>query len=221
VAADMIQDLDATATVTREVTDFCLQNNCSIAGFLAGEEVPLRDLFYGAILPSGADAALTLANSAAGSQEAFVEKMNEKAAALGLSDGAHFSNCIGLYDEKNVCTVQDVAIILKAAIDDDFCREVISKRIYEIPPNDSHPQGSSLSNWFIRRIEDHMPDSIQVKGAKTGFVDESGNCAASFAQDNAGNTFLCVTVFAGSSWQCIFDHVALYETTQQPLSPAA
>lgn len=212
VAAEHIQDLDATFTVTREITDYAYVNGCTSAGFMPGEAVPLRDLFYGTILPSGADAALSLAVYVAGSHEAFVDMMNEKAAGLGLSEDAHFSNCVGVYDENNICSVYDMALILKAAMENEFCREVLSRRVYEIPANDFHPEGITLSNWFIRRIEDHLPEGIQVLGAKTGYVSQSGSCAASFAQDAGGRLYLCVTARAGSNWSAIYDHAALYES---------
>lgn len=210
VAAEHISDLDETFTMTREITDYCYRNDCSAAGFLPDEEVTVRDLFYAAILPSGADGTLGLAYHVAGSQEAFVDLMNEKAAELGVSGTARFANCVGIYDENNVCTVLDMALILKAAMDNPVCREVLSQRIYAIAPSETHPEGLELSNWFIRKIEDHMPEHIQVRGAKTGYVSQSGNCAASFAQDQDGKLYLCVTAQATSSWRCIFDHVAIY-----------
>ena len=210
VAAEQIGDLNDTAPVTQEITDFCFSNDCSVAGFLPGEAVPLGELFYGAILPSGADASLALANYVAGSQEAFVELMNRKAAELGLSESARFSNCVGLYSEDNVCPVYDMALILKAAMDNDLCRQVLTQKTFDIPPSEAHPEGLPLSNWFIRRIEDHMPEGVELLGAKTGFINESGNCAASMAQDASGRRFICVTAQAGGVWQCIYDHVALY-----------
>lgn len=211
VAAEHLKDLTASAAVSQLTIDFCIQNNCSVAGFLAEEEVPIMDLLYGTILPSGADAALTLAEYVAGSQETFVELMNEKAEELGIADTAHFANCVGLYDENNVCTPYDMAVILNAAMENGLCRKILGERIHDIPSSELHPQGISLSNWFIRRIEDHMPAGTAVKGAKTGFINEAGNCAASLAQDSSGHTCICVTAMAGSVWQCIFDHVALYE----------
>ena len=210
VAAEQIGDLNDTAPVTQEITDFCFSNDYSVAGFLPGEAVPLGELFYGAILPSGADASLALANYVAGSQEAFVELMNRKAAELGLSESARFSNCVGLYSEDNVCPVYDMALILKAAMDNDLCRQVLTQKTFDIPPSEAHPEGLPLSNWFIRRIEDHMPEGVELLGAKTGFINESGNCAASMAQDASGRRFICVTAQAGGVWQCIYDHVALY-----------
>ena len=144
--------------------------------------------------------------------EAFVELMNEKVAELGLSETAHFTNCVGLYHKENVCTVYDIAMILRAAMEHELCREVLTTKIYEIPASDEHPEGMILSNWFLRRIEDYVPDGMEVIGAKTGYVSQAGNCAASIARTEDGAYFICVTANTGSSKQCVQDHVQLYTT---------
>lgn len=209
-AAEQIESLDGSFTITQEITDRCFQNGCSVAGFLPGEEVGLEDLFYGAILPSGADACLALAEYVSGSEEAFVSLMNEKAGELGLT--ARFAGCVGLYDPDTQCSVYDMARILKAAMDNDLCRRVLATRLWEVPPAGEREEALELSNWFIRRIEDHMPQGVEIQGAKTGFVTESGNCAASCALGPDGRLYLCVTAQGAGIWPCIYDHVALYET---------
>ena len=221
VAAEAVEargSLDDTVVIDFDITDYCYVNDCSVAGFLRDEAVTVRDLFYGAILPSGADACLGLAKYVSGSQEAFVELMNQKVEELGLSGTAHFANCIGLYDDANACTVYDMAMILKAALDNELCRQVLTTKVYEIPASEAHPEGMVLSNWFLRKIEDHVPEGLEVLGAKTGFVDESGSCAASYAQ-SGGRGYLCVTGNAFSSWRCIKDHVQLYTTYLPGLTP--
>lgn len=211
-AAEQIEtsQLDETVVIDFDITNYCYLNDCSVAGFLKDEAVTVRDLFYGTILPSGADGALGLAKYVSGSQEDFVELMNRKVEELGLSGTAHFSNCVGLYDVENVCTAYDMAMILKAAMDNELCRQVLTTKIYEIPASEAHPEGMVLSNWFLRRIEDHMPEGTEILGAKTGFVNESGSCAASCATGADGRTYLCVTGNAYSAWRCIKDHAMLY-----------
>ena len=212
VAAEHVTDLDDTFTMTIDITDYCYVNGCSVVGLMPDETVTVRDLLYGTILPSGADAAMGLAISVAGSHEAFVELMNEKLEELGLSDTAHFTNCVGLYDEDHHCTVYDMAMILKAAMDNPLCREVLSAHTYEMPPTEQHPEGQTLSNWFLRRIEDHdQEQAVRAVGAKTGYVVQSGSCAVSWGEDAAGNRYICATGDAGSSWQAIYDHAALYK----------
>lgn len=216
VAAEHLNSLDDTFTITREITDYCYVNDCSVVGLDVGETVSVRELLYGTILSSGADAALGLAEAVAGSHEAFVELMNAKLQELGLAETAHFTNCVGLYDKAHVCTVYDMAMILKAAMDNQLCRQVLSAHTYETAPTPQHPEGQVLSNWFLRKIEDHDAEqTVRAVGAKTGYVVQSGSCAASWGEDADGNAYLCVTGDAGSSWQAIFDHTALYQLCGQ------
>lgn len=212
VAAEHITDLDDTSTITIEMTDYCFVNGCSVVGYEIGETATTRELLYGTILPSGADAALALAVYVAGSQEAFVELMNEKAEELGLSETTHFTNCVGIYNEDHHCTVYDMAMILKAAMENDLCRDVLSAHTYQTAPNAQYPDGQTLSNWFLRRIEDYDKDqAVRAVGAKTGYVVQSGSCAASWGEDADGNRYICVTGDASSTWKAIYDHVALYQ----------
>lgn len=205
-----LSDLNNTFTVSREITDFSYKNKCSAVGFLDEETVTVKDLFYGTILPSGADAALGLAIYTSGSQEAFVALMNQKLEELGLSKTAHFTNCVGLYDEQHYCTTSDMAMILKAALQNDLCREILSAHTYTTSATTQHPEGITISNWFLRRIEDKEIGG-QVRSAKTGFVNQSGNCAASYAVSTSGIPYIAVTANTFSSWRCIYDHVALYQ----------
>ena len=210
VAAEQIteENLDDTFTMTLEITDYAYVNDCSSVGFLDGEKVTVRDLFYGTILPSGGDAAVGLATYVAGSHEAFVDLMNQKLEELGLADSAHFTNSIGIYDDEHYCTVYDMAVIMKAAMKNDLCREVLSAKKYTTAPTPEHPEGITISNWFLRRIEDKDTGG-EVVAAKTGYVDESRFCAVSYAS-LGGTPYICVTVGGGSNWKCINDHVAIY-----------
>lgn len=203
-------DLDDTFSITLDITDYSYVHDCSSAGFLENEVVTVRDLFYGTVLPSGGDAAVALATYVAGSQEAFVELMNEELVKLGIGDSAHFTNCVGVYDENHYCTVYDMAVILKAAIDNEFCKEVLSAHTSTLSATEQHPEGIPLSNWFLRRIEDHVT-GYEVICGKTGYVTQAGNCAASYAVDANGEGYICVTGNATSGWRCIYDQVAMYD----------
>ena len=210
VAAEHVTDLDDTFTITREITDYSYSNDCSAGGFGDGETVTVRDLVYGTVLPSGADAAAGLAFYVSGSLEGFVDLMNEKLDELGLSDTAHFTNCVGLYDENHYCTPYDMAVILKAAVENELCREVLSAHTYTTSPTEQHPEGITISNWFLRRIEDKETNG-EVVCAKTGYVAQSGSCAASYEVTDSGKHYICVTADTYSSWRCIYDHVAVYQ----------
>lgn len=215
-AAEHIDEtqLDAPFTMTLDITDYAYVNDCSSAGFLEGEEITVRDLLYGTILPSGADAAVGLAVYVAGSEEAFVELMNEKIEELGLSQTTHFTNCVGIYEEDHYTTAYDMAMIMEAAMDNELCREVMSAHTYTTSVTEQHPEGISLSNLFLRRIED-KEGGERVLCAKTGYVVQSGHCAVSYAVSEGGKGYVCVTADANSKWRPVEDHAKLYEMYMQ------
>jgi len=205
-ASEFIKDLDDTYTMTQEILNYAANNSCSVVGLVAGDVVTVRDLLYGTILASGADCAMGLADYCCGSQEKFVERMNSICDSLGISDTAHFTNVVGVYDEDLHCTVTDMAVILTAAAYNDICFDALSARTWTI----SAASGDyEISNWFLRRIEDKDTGG-EVTCGKTGFVNESGCCAASGFVSESGHRYICVTANSYSSWRTIYDHVAVY-----------
>ena len=198
-----------TFPVDADLAVYSYVNDFSSVGWVEGDAPTIRDLFYGCILPSGADAAVGLAEYTAGSQEAFVKLMNDKCNELGIGKTTHFTNCVGLFDKDHYSTCHDMAVIMKAALENTFCREVLSAHTYTTKPMKESPEGEVLSNWFLRRIEDKDTHGT-VRSAKTGFVKESGCCAASYQIANSGAHTMVVTADTYSVWKCIYDHVALY-----------
>ncbi len=209
VAAEHIDSIKDTVVMSTDATDFAYTHDCSSVGFAKEEVVTVEDLFYGTILSSGGDAAAQLAIYVAGSQEAFVDMMNQKLEELGISDSAHFTNCVGLYDENHYCSCYDMAVIMNAAIDNEFCRKVMSAHKYTTSRTEQHPEGITISNWFLRRIED-KDTAGDVVCAKTGYVVQSGNCAVSYSEQSSGKRYISVTCDAHSAWRCIYDHVDIY-----------
>lgn len=212
VAAEHLESeehLDDIFTMTQAIEGFAYDNGCSNVGFSPGERVRVEDLFYGTILPSGADAAMGLAEYTAGTQENFVAMMNEKARELGIGETSHFMNCIGIYDDNHYSTAADIAVIMNAAVNNPLCLEVLSRHTYTTTSTSYHPGGITVSNWFLRRIEDKMGTG-EVIGGKTGFVKESLNCAVSYSRDNEGRGYICCTGYAHGGWQAIGDHVRIY-----------
>ena len=168
------ENLKDKVTITQEICDESYRSGSSFVGYGVDDEATVEDLLYGAILPSGADAAMAIAEYTSGSQEAFAELMNQKAKELGISDTTHFTNCVGLYDEDHYSTVYDMSVIMRAAIDNELCRKVLSQHTWTTQGTKANPDGIQISNWFLRRIEDHDTNGTVVCG-KTGFVNESGN----------------------------------------------
>jgi len=209
VACERVTDLNQSVEVLLEDTDYAYVHDLSIAGFEAGEIVPLKDILYGAIMPSGGECCHALERVVAGDEDEFIRLMNEKAKELGLKN-THYTNSAGLYNENHYTTPVDMAMVMKAAIENDLCRQILHEHIYNTAITEQHPTGLELSNWFQRRIEDKY-DYTEVLGAKTGYVYQSGNCATSYTVAPNGQVYICVTGNAHSAWRAIFDHVSLYD----------
>ncbi len=107
-------NLDDVVTVKRSTLNSVGVGAVS-AGLKAGEEISLRDLLYCVMISSANDAAAVMAEHVAGSQEAFVHKMNARAATLGCVN-TRFTNVHGLKDERQYSTARDLAIILDEAL---------------------------------------------------------------------------------------------------------
>ena len=210
VAAENLPDLDQTFTMTQAIIDPLYLAGASMAGFVDGETVTMRDLLYGAVVPSGAEATEALAQAVAGGEEAFVAMMNEKAAALGLQS-THFMNTSGLHDENHYSTVREIALILQAALQNETCAEVLRAENYRASKTEQHPDGLAMTNKFLYRVHhEYNLGGAEITAAKTGYTAEAMNCCASAGKTPDGRDVLCVTANAWTGEFCIEDHVALY-----------
>lgn len=209
-AVDNIDNLDDTFEMTYEITDPAYVAGASMAGFLAGERVTVRDLLYGAILPSGAEATTAIAVYVAGSESEFAVLMNEKARELGITN-ANFVNASGLHANNHYCTVTDIAVILRAAMEDELCREILSTYQYTTSVTEQHPEGILLTSNIFSRMYGTEPEGADILGGKTGFTAEAGNCIASFGvSETTGKEYIFVTAHASGSWKAIYDHIDAY-----------
>ncbi len=210
VAAEQITDYTETFEFTLEITDEVYLAEATAAGFKKGEKVTMTDLLYGTILPSGADAALGLAHKISGSEEEFVKLMNKKAEELGLKN-THFTNATGLYGKEHYSTALDMAVILRAAMDNEICRQVLMTHPYTTAKTPEHPNGIELQSTLFSSMYGTEPVTATITGGKTGYVNQSGFCIASFGQANeSGKEYICVTFDAPSKWPSVNDQIKMY-----------
>ena len=208
VAVENCKDLSETVTITEDMVDPMLELDASMAGFQPGDTFALEDVLYGMILNSGADAALAAAKHIAGSEEAFVELMNRKTTELGLKN-THFTNVVGLHHKENYSTAEDMALILQYAIKDARCRQFLEKVEYTTHTTEVHPEGLTFaSTLFSRMYGDEMP-GVKIRGGKTGYTDEAGNCIESYAEINK-KTYILVLCGAKTNWNNIYDTLSAY-----------
>jgi len=144
-------------------------------GLTAGEVLSLRELLYGLMLRSGNDAAETLANNFPGGRTKFIETMNNKVKALGLSD-TNFTNPTGLEgDGKQYTTAYDLIVITKyAVLNFSLFDEVVSTFDYNIPRTKTHKA------YFLENETNLITSYPGVKGVKTGYTPEAGLCLVTY-----------------------------------------
>lgn len=210
VAYENCKNLNDTFTMTAEITDPLFIAHASVAGFSVGEKVTIKDLLYGAILPSGADATDALAIYTAGSIEGFVELMNKKVVQMGLSN-THFANPSGLHDDDHYSTVHEMALILEYALKIPECREILSTYQYTTRSTPEHPEGLLLTSTMFSRMAGDESGVAEVLGGKTGYTNEGLHCLASVTRLNRGGEYILVTAHAPSTYDPIWDCINVYK----------
>lgn len=166
-----------------------------MAGFLPGEETTLRELLYGILLPSGAECCLTAARYIAGSEDAYVELMNQRASELGM-DNTHFTNCTGLQDTAHYSSPADIAVLLREALQNVTFREIFTSEYYYVQPTEQHPEGFTFWSTLFSQ-EGSNTDGV-ILGGKTGYTQEAGLCLASLLSAG-GREYILVTMGAPGS----------------------
>ena len=180
--------LDETVVFTEECCN--LEEGAVTIDSVPGEEMSLKDVMYGLLLPSGNDCAMALAIHVAGSVSAFADMMNEKAVEIGALS-SHFVNPSGLFNSNHYTTPNDLAAIARYAFQNSTFVEIISHPNYIIEPTNMNPDSRVLVNTH-EMITPGNPDyDSHVIGGKTGYLYESGRCLVTYAEKD-GITLLAV-----------------------------
>lgn len=172
----MDQTLTATASALEGLSD-----DGSSAGIKVGETMTVRDLLYCMLVVSANEACDILAEGVAGSVSAFVEQMNEKAAALGC-ENTHFVNPNGLHDPQHYTSAWDLYLITRAAMEYDAFMTICDTASYTVPATNLNPERTLyttnhlLSNWRVVGYRD-----TRAHGIKTGSTSDAGYCLVSSA----------------------------------------
>lgn len=184
VTLENVDNLDDRVILTSEDFNGLIEANAVTAGFTKGEVVTYRDLLYGLLLPSGADAAKALARNVGGSEEKFIQKMNDKAIELGLKD-THFSTVIGLDDPNNYSTAKEVSYIFKEALKNKDFKTIITTKNYT--SSDGKVKFHSTIQSNAKKFNIDIP---YILGGKTGTTTDAGLCLATIAKENDINYML-------------------------------
>lgn len=187
-------NLDDEVTVKRSTLDTVTIGAVS-ANLKSKEVISVRDLLYCVMVASANDAAAVLAEHIAGSQADFVTMMNEKALALGCTS-SHFTNVHGLYSAEQFSTARDLAIITRAALENELFTEMFCTDNYTVPAtNKSDERYIITTNYMMSDEYIKNQYDARVTGGKTAaasLTDRSLICTA-----EAGTSrYLCIVMSA-------------------------
>ena len=212
VAAENIGDPQAEFEITQALIDPHYDRGATITGYRAGDVCTLMDLFYGAALRSSADATSGLAIAAGGTEEAFIQMMNDKCRELGLSEQANFTNTSGLFDGTHTCTLRDMAAIMRAAMDNDLCASVMSTAYFTTAPTAAEAEGITFRNKYLDWFQEKQPEGVTVLACKNGYVQQAQNCLVSYGVNEAGDHLICVTAKGQDAETMMGDQRYLFST---------
>ena len=159
-------------------------------GLQEGEEISVKDLVYAAVLKSANDCSLVLGMYMGGTESAFCDIMNEKAAEIGCLN-THFSSAYGLSDPNNVTTPYDMALILNEAVTNTQYSEIAKTLNYTISSTNkySSPRDITNGNRFVSTTTYGYEYYI---GGKTGFTNTAGHTLCAAAKKNNRTLVGCV-----------------------------
>ncbi len=195
-----IPDLDREITFTAELQNYVYEINVmygggiSTGGIKLNETLTAEQLLYAIMLPSANEAAVMLAYEIGdGSLEKFADMMNEKAKEIGCLN-THFVNSNGLFNSEHYSTAYDMYLITKYALQNETFRKVVSTPSYDTGPTNKQENlhWDSTNKMMVEGSGFYYP---QIRGVKTGTLEEAGRCLITTAEKD-GYEYLLVVMGA-------------------------
>jgi D-alanyl-D-alanine carboxypeptidase (penicillin-binding protein 5/6) len=175
-----------------------------------GQVFRVGDLLKAMLIVSANDACVAAIEHVGGSEERFVEHMNAKAAALGLSD-THFSNACGFDAPDHYSTAEDLAKLSEVALSHPIFRELVREERETISP-------VSGDRLYVLRNTNRLLGRIPgVEGVKTGFTSKAGRCLIAKVSQN-GSDLLLVILNSNRRWHTAVSLINYGLRFSQPLS---
>jgi D-alanyl-D-alanine carboxypeptidase (penicillin-binding protein 5/6) len=193
-----LEQLDPARPISASAGAVDIPSWATSAHLKAGEALTREQAVYALLLPSGNDAANVIAEAVSGSQQAFAQLMNERAAALGAQN-THFTNASGLPDEEHRTTALDMALITRGALQTPGFLAYFGAESYRMAGNGLSAEREFHNTHRMLRT-DYPEYDRTVIGGKTGYTDSAGYTLVTAAQ-REGRTLICVVLNSDRSYQ--------------------
>ena len=218
IAAERVEaglaSLDDVITFSREAVYGIPRDTMHIA-IDVGEQLTVRQVFYAILLPSANEACLGMAEYLAGSVDAFLILMNERAAELGMTN-THFVTANGLHDEQHYMSARDLATLMRECIRHPFLVEVMSTPTYDIPPTNKCSDTRHLVTTNDLLLTRSGVYNSKVVCGKTGYTTPAGNTLATLSEVD-GMQFI-ITVMKAPKGTTFKDTSALVDSFAENLT---
>lgn len=145
----------------------------------AGEVLTVKDLIYGALLPSGNDAAYALGEAVSGNMKDFVKLMNKTAVNIGC-ENTQFKNPNGMKQKGHYTSAYDMMLITKTALSNDVIRKAAGSTSYTVKKTNKSKERNLKTHLSFLKDKDSG-----VYGGKTGYWD-ANNCSIALGYQNDG-----------------------------------
>lgn len=186
-------DLNSTITMSYDAV-WSIDRSSNHIALDVDEEISTSDALYATMLMSANEAAYALGEQVSGSNEAFVQLMNDTAASLGCTD-THFTNPHGLPDQNHYTSAYDMALITKQALTNETFCEYAEETYYEIPPTNKQSETRYLTQTTQMMLANSGYYYPYCLGGKNGYTEESGGSLVTWC-DMDGMKIICVTMGA-------------------------
>lgn len=180
VAMEHIDNLNDTLTVSEGAISSIPPDGSNI-GLMAGEKIKVLDCLYAILLASANEGANAMAEYIAGDIPSFVAMMNEKAQELGVVN-THFNNPHGLDDETHYVCAYDMALIARAAYENERLRQILSTAYYTIPPTNLTAEERSIYTTHKMMFSGSEYYYSKALGGKTGTTDLAQKTLVTYAK---------------------------------------
>lgn len=171
--------LDETVTYSHNAI-YDVDADSSRIWVLEGEELTVEQSLYALMLESANDVAYGLAEHVSGSVDEFVNLMNEKAVELGCKN-SHFNNPHGLPNDNHYTSAYDMALITKAALQNEDFRKITSTQTYTLPPTNLQTETRYFTNHH-KMLEGSSYSYDGCEGGKTGYTTAAGSTLVTYAK---------------------------------------
>ncbi len=221
-------DIRYPASITKIMTLLLAVENCSLKedvvftetgtrdiswdsgniGMQVGEVMSMRACLYALVIRSANEVAAQIAEHVGGTEQNFIEMMNQRAAEIGCTN-THFANASGLPDQNHYSTAHDMALIMREGLKNKKFRRIIGTTDYTIKPTNMNSESRVLHTHHPLLAPESGYYYDGCIGGKTGYTSEAGNTLVTAVERN-GITYIAVTMKASDLSISSADSTALF-----------